>query len=106
MPYIVLSNPSDPDHRIVWLGWGEMWRLRQKNETYLERFWTKLTRYAGNLNQGKVVKRITPNFGRIFSVGQQVVMEARIDDKGGDAPRRSRKRPAEGGHHPAAHRRR
>ena len=35
---VVLSNPSDPDHRIVWLGWGEMWRLRQKNETYLERF--------------------------------------------------------------------
>ena len=83
MPYIVLSNPADPDHRIVWLGWGEMWRLRQKSEAYLERFWTKLTRYAGGLNQGKVVKRITPNFGRIFTVGQQVVMEARIDDKGG-----------------------
>ena len=30
-----------------------------------------------------MVKRITPNFGRIFTVGQQVVMEARIDDKGG-----------------------
>ncbi len=83
MPYIVLSNPADPDHRVVWLGWGEMWRLRQKSEAYLERFWTKLTRYAGSLNQGKVVKRITPNFGRIFTVGQQVVMEARIDDKGG-----------------------
>ena len=83
MPYIVLSNPADPDHRVVWIGWGEMWRLRQKNEAYLERFWTKLTRYAGALNQGKVVKRITPNFGRVFTVNQPVVMEARIDDKGG-----------------------
>jgi hypothetical protein len=83
MPYIVLSNPADPDHRVVWIGWGEMWRLRQKNEAYLERFWTKLTRYAGALNQGKVVKRITPNFGRVFTVGQPIVMEARIDDKGG-----------------------
>ena len=100
MPYIVLSNPADPDHRIVWLGWGEMWRLRQKNEAYLERFWTKLTRYAGGLNQGKVVKRITPNFGRVFTVGQPVVMAASIDDKGG--VRLQRERQAEGGHHGAA----
>jgi hypothetical protein len=83
MPFIVLSNPNDPDHRIVWIGWGEMWRLRQKNEAYLERFWTKLSRFAGGNNQGRVVKRITPNFGRIFTVGQNVSMEARIDDKGG-----------------------
>ncbi len=84
MPYIVLSNPADVNTRVVWLGWGEMWRLRQKNEAYLERFWTKLTHYAGGLHHGKVVKRITPNFGRLFTVGQPIVMTAKIEGKGGE----------------------
>jgi hypothetical protein len=34
--------------RVVWLGSGEMWRLRQYRETFYERFWTKLARYAGS----------------------------------------------------------
>ena len=33
-----LSDPSDVETRLVWLGWGEMWRLRQKNEAYLSAF--------------------------------------------------------------------
>ena len=84
MPYIVVSNPGDLERRLVWVGWGEMWRLRQKNEAYLERFWTKLTRYAGEQHHGKVVKRITTNFGRYFTVGQPIVMEAHIEAKGGE----------------------
>ena len=35
--------------RTVWLGSGEMWRLRQFKEAYHERFWTELARYAGSL---------------------------------------------------------
>jgi hypothetical protein len=39
--------------RVVWVGSGEIWRLRQFREMYYERFWTKLARYvgAGSLNQ-------------------------------------------------------
>jgi hypothetical protein len=39
--------------RVVWVGSGELWRLRQYRETFYERFWTKLARYAGSggLNQ-------------------------------------------------------
>ncbi len=33
--------------RVVWVGSGEIWRLRQYREMYYERFWTKLARYAG-----------------------------------------------------------
>ncbi len=84
MPFLVLSNPADPNLRVVWLGWGEMWRLRQKNESYLEHFWTKMTHYAGGLHHGKVIKRITTNFGRQFTVGQPIVMAAKIEGKGGE----------------------
>jgi hypothetical protein len=34
--------------RVVWIGSGELWRLRQYREAYYERFWTKLARYAGS----------------------------------------------------------
>jgi len=34
--------------RVVWLGSGELWRLRQYREMFYERFWTKLARYAGS----------------------------------------------------------
>jgi hypothetical protein len=81
MPFVVVSNPAV--QRVVWIGWGDMWRLRQKHEAYLERFWTKLTRYAGGLHNSKVVNRITPNFGRVFKVNQPIVMQANIQGKGG-----------------------
>jgi RNA polymerase sigma factor (sigma-70 family) len=32
--------------RVVWLGSGETWRLRQYRESYYERFWLELARYA------------------------------------------------------------
>ncbi len=84
MPYIVVSNPADEEKRVIWVGWGEMWRLRQKNEAYLEHFWTKLTRYAGDLHHGKIIKRITPNFGKVFKSTDLINMEARIEGKGGE----------------------
>jgi hypothetical protein len=33
--------------RVIWVGSGEIWRLRQYREMFYERFWTKLARYAG-----------------------------------------------------------
>jgi hypothetical protein len=34
--------------RVVWVGSGELWRLRQYREMFYERLWTKLARYAGS----------------------------------------------------------
>jgi hypothetical protein len=83
MPYLVTSSPSDTQRRIVWLGWGEMYRLRQTHEPWHERFWTKLLRFAGGLREGKVVQRIEPNMASVFREGQQVPIEARIDGPDG-----------------------
>jgi hypothetical protein len=35
--------------RVVWLGSGEMWRLRLHRVEFYDRFWTLLARYAGSL---------------------------------------------------------
>jgi uncharacterized membrane protein len=45
-PYLV--SMSYGKGRTVWLGSGEMWRLRQYRESCYERFWTGLARYAGS----------------------------------------------------------
>jgi hypothetical protein len=90
-PYIVLSDPNS-GRRVVWIASGETWRLRQYREAYHERFWTKLTRYAGARNQGRLAKRIQINMARTFTANRQVEIEAKIDAKGGD-PLRSDARP-------------
>ncbi len=82
-PFLVLSDPAS-GRRVVWIGWGETRRLRQYKEQYHERFWTKLLRYAGAGNQGKIVKRIVPDFGRVFVTNQFIEMKAKIDNKGGE----------------------
>jgi hypothetical protein len=82
-PFFVLSDPSS-GQRVVWIGSGETWRLRQFHETYHERFWTKLARYAATGNQGKTNKRITSYIGRNFVAGQAIPIEAKIDGKGGE----------------------
>jgi hypothetical protein len=83
MPFLVISNPVEP-RRVVWLGWGDMYRLRMFHEGWYERFWTKLTRYVGSLNQGKLVKRIRPNFPKVVKLGETKTFEAQIDDVGGN----------------------
>jgi hypothetical protein len=89
-PYLVLSDPNS-GRRVVWIASGETWRLRQFRETYHERFWTKLTRYAGAKNQGRLAKRIQINMARTFVANRPVEIEAKIDGKGGDPlPRNAR----------------
>lgn len=39
--------------RVVYLGSGEMWRLRQASDAYFERFYTKLLRWTG---QGRLLR--------------------------------------------------
>jgi hypothetical protein len=82
-PFIVL-NPPGSGGRVVWIGWTEMRRLRQYKEAYHERFWTKLTRFAGATNQGKVTKRIVPYFARNGVTNQIAEFTAKIIDKNGE----------------------
>lgn len=44
MPYLVSTQYRRG--RVLYLGWGEMWRLRQYREEFFERFATKAARYA------------------------------------------------------------
>lgn len=43
-PYLVTMNHGSG--RVVYLGSGEMWRLRPYREAFYERFWRELTRWA------------------------------------------------------------
>ena len=46
-PYYVAMPYGGGQHNVVWVGSGEIWRLRQFKEAYHERFLVKLMRYAG-----------------------------------------------------------
>lgn len=76
-PYLVLQ-PRYGRGRVVWLGSGEMWRLRQYREVWHERFWTKLTRYASAGSVGQGTRRIIPNVGRTFPAGRHVEVQAQM----------------------------
>jgi hypothetical protein len=68
-PYLVIM-PNYGAGRLVWLGSGETWRLRQYREVWHERFWTKLVRYASAGSTGKTTRRIIPAVGNKFDAGQ------------------------------------
>jgi RNA polymerase sigma factor (sigma-70 family) len=53
MPYLV-SAPHG-NGRVVYLGSGETWRLREYSATYHERFWTGMVRYAAAGSLGRLV---------------------------------------------------
>ncbi len=82
MPYIVVT-PEGTGRRVIWLGSGELWRLRQYKEMFHERFWTKLIRYAGASNQGQSTKRITLYAGRTFKANRPIPIDAKIFGKEG-----------------------
>jgi hypothetical protein len=79
MPFLVTAPYGGG--KVVWLGAGEMWRLREKREAYLERFWTKLTRYAGANNTTRASRRITPVSGRTYMTNTYVQIDAQIFGK-------------------------
>lgn len=64
--------------KTVWLGSGETWRLRQHKESFHERFWTKLARYAGSGNLTRVNRRVVINMGRTFKANNYVPIEAQL----------------------------
>src|SRR5207248_3054553 len=82
MPYLVVSNPSSPK-RVVWIGSTETWRLRQGKESYHERFWTKLLRYAGARTQGKVTKLLTVELGGPYKTDQFIEITAKAQTADG-----------------------
>jgi hypothetical protein len=82
-PYIVLT-PQGSGRRVVWLGSGETWRLRQYKTLYHERFWSKLMHYAGAGNMAKINKRIRLEMGTSYTQNQPVEVEAKIDGRGGE----------------------
>ncbi|MFZ9861550.1 MAG: hypothetical protein ACO3GX_10790 [Gemmataceae bacterium] len=81
-PFVVISDPSS-GKRVVWVGSGEVWRLRQYREQYFERFWLKLARYAAAGATGKDSRRISPYLGGPYLANRFIEFEARIDDRGG-----------------------
>jgi hypothetical protein len=79
-PYLVIT-PTYGKGRVVWLGSGETWRLRQYREVWHERFWTKLVRYASAGSMGTSSRRIAPSIGDKFAAGSYVEFEAQFFGK-------------------------
>jgi hypothetical protein len=79
-PYLVIM-PTYGSGRLVWLGSGETWRMRQYREVWHERFWTKLVRYAGAGSTGKTTRRIIPSVGNKFAAGTFIEVEAQCFGK-------------------------
>jgi hypothetical protein len=75
-PYLVTMPFGNG--KVVYLGSGETWRLRQFRESYYERFWTKLARYAGSGNLMRQSRRGVIVMGQEFSTGQFVPLEAQL----------------------------
>src|SRR5262249_30738552 len=80
-PYIV-AMPYGGQHNCVWIGSGEIWRLRQFKEAFHERFLVKLMRYASSGSQSGSVLRgyIQPQPGDA-SANKLFRMMTRIDGK-------------------------
>jgi hypothetical protein len=91
-PYIVLSDPSS-HRRVVWIGSGETWRLRQYREAFHERFWTKLLRYAAAGNLTKVNKRVRLEMAPSYVANRFVEVEAQAYARGGEPLDRNAKPP-------------
>jgi hypothetical protein len=75
-PYVVTMPYGSG--KVVWLGAGEFWRLRETHEYFLERFWTKLCRYAGSGNATRLTRRISLIMGKTFTANHYVNIDAQI----------------------------
>lgn len=64
--------------RVVFVGSGEVRRLRQYKELYYERFWMKLGRYASAGSRTRQNRRGVLVMGRQFTAGNYVRLEAQL----------------------------
>jgi hypothetical protein len=82
-PYLVTSSPSS-NRRVVWVGSGEMWRLRSFNVSYHERFWMKLLRYAASNTMSRISKRIRLYMGSTHIANKPIEFEGKFEGKDGE----------------------
>ncbi|HEY7327458.1 MAG TPA: VWA domain-containing protein [Gemmataceae bacterium] len=82
-PFIVTTSPSS-NRRVVWLGSGEMWRLRSYNISYHERFWMKLLRYAASNTMSRISKRIRLYMGSTHVANKPIEFEGKFEGKDGE----------------------
>jgi hypothetical protein len=78
-PYLVTMPYGSG--KVVYLGWPEIWRLRQFREVFHERFWTKLGRYAGSGTLTRLNRRGVIVMGKTFSANNFVRLEAQLFDR-------------------------
>jgi hypothetical protein len=64
--------------RVVFLASGEMWRLRQFRESFYERFWLKLARWASAGSRTRQNRRGVLVMGRQFTAGNAIHVEAQL----------------------------
>lgn len=64
--------------KTVYVGSGEIWRLRQFKEIFHERFWIKLGRYASAGSRTSMSRRGVLVMGRQFTAGNYVRLEAQM----------------------------
>src|SRR5437588_7632807 len=83
-PFLVVADPPKGGRR-VWLGAGESWRLRTGpfGESFFERFWTKLTRYAGAHSQREAKKKVRVTYDKRGKVNERTRVTAEVISKGG-----------------------
>jgi hypothetical protein len=67
-----------PKGRIIFLGSGEMYRIRGYKEVFYERFWIKLARYASAGTRVRQNKRGVLVMGRQFTAGGFVRLETQL----------------------------
>jgi hypothetical protein len=75
-PYLVTMPYGNG--KVVFIGSGEMWRLRQYRDVYHERFWTKLARYAGSGNLARQNRHGIIVMGNTFVTQNFVRLEAQL----------------------------
>lgn len=75
-PYLVAMRYGGG--RVIWLGSGETWRLRQFHEAYHERFWTKLARYVAGSASKKKSRRGFLNLSPSFVSSRPIEIEAKL----------------------------
>ena len=78
---VLLASQFYGSGRTLYLGSGEMWRLRSVSEEYYDRFWTKAIREVGQgrLKRGARRAMLLPERERYY-LGQTVRVRARVLD--------------------------
>ncbi|MGE3803266.1 MAG: hypothetical protein AB7K24_01190 [Gemmataceae bacterium] len=75
-PYLVSMQFGSGN--VIYVGSGELWRLRMFKEAFHERIWTKLARYVGSGSTGAGKSRGRIDMGKYFLTHSTARMEAKL----------------------------